>query len=291
MASIETIPGNSAGPHKAPVTKFLLHTTEGTSVEGAVAAYRANNSWPHLTVDARKGRGQRICYHLSYDVAARSLRNLSGGVETNTAGVIQIECVGTATDPNGIDWAWIGANIVGPICRELGIPIVSSVEWVAYPASYGQNARQRLSGSAWLAYQGVLGHEHCPENDHGDPGAIPIQALLNAAAPPPVPVPQEDDDMPYYIRNGQNGAAYRIGVGAPIHQQSISAYQADLKVFKQIDYSAGADCEAHLAAATQEWQCLAALTTISADVADIEAIVGEMMAAGDQAPVSEPDPA
>jgi hypothetical protein len=181
--------GNSAGPHQAPVSKLLLHTTEGGTIEGACAAYDVNNSWPHLTVDATPGRPYRVCGHLGYDVAARSLKNVSGGVETNTAGVIQIEIVGFATRPSEVDWVWIGRNLVGPIARECGIPLQSSVAWVAYPASYGGKAPQRLHGQDWLAYRGVLGHQHVPENEHGDPGLIPIELLLDAAA---ATIPEED---------------------------------------------------------------------------------------------------
>jgi len=175
------VQGNSAGPYSSQVDKFLIHTTEGGSIAGAIAAYRANNSWPHLTVDARVGRTPTITGHLDLDVAARSLRNMAGGVQTNTDGVIQIEVVGTATNPAGIDWAWIGREVVGPICRTMGIPVHSTVRWVPYPQSYGLNASQRLSGTAWTSFQGVLGHQHAPENDHGDPGAIPILVVLEAA--------------------------------------------------------------------------------------------------------------
>jgi hypothetical protein len=51
---------------------------------------------------------------------------------------------------------------------------------VAYPASYG-DAPQRLSPAAWDAYSGVLGHQHAPDNSHGDPGAIDINRILSAA--------------------------------------------------------------------------------------------------------------
>lgn len=186
------VQGNSAGSYSSPVDKFLIHTTEGGSIAGAVAAYRANNSWPHLTVDARVGQTPTICGHLDLNVAARSLRNMAGGVQTNTDGVIQIEVVGTATNPAGIDWAWIGEHVVGPICRTMGIPVHSTVSWVPYPASYGLRAAQRLSGAAWTAYQGVLGHQHAPENDHGDPGAIPILVVLDAAKFGGGSVPKED---------------------------------------------------------------------------------------------------
>jgi hypothetical protein len=185
--------GNSAGPFTSTVDKLLIHTTEGTSISGAIGAYTANNSWPHLTVDCRLGRTPVRCGHLDMDVAARALRNEPGGVQTNTDGVIQIEVVGFATDPAGIDWRWFGANVAAPICASKHIPIESHVNWVAYPASYGTSAPQRLSPAAWTDVKGFVGHQHVPENSHGDPGAIPILSILSAAqpTPPPLPVPKE----------------------------------------------------------------------------------------------------
>jgi len=216
-----SVPGNSAGPFTSPRNKFLFHKTQGTSIEGAVAAYRANNSWPHDTVDFMFGHNYRICHHLSYDVAARSLRNEPGGVQTNTAGVIQVEVVGFSEHPEQIDWRAFAIDYLGPRCRQLVIPIASSVTWVAYPASFGKNAAQRLSGAAWLSYRGILGHEHCPENDHGDPGAIPIQLILAAAQgqapppPPPSPPRRKDDDMPFILDNPETPPHAVIpGVGA-----------------------------------------------------------------------------
>ena len=206
------VQGNSAGAYSSPVDKFLIHTTEGGSIAGAVSAYQKNNSWPHLTVDARVGRTPEICGHLDLDVPARSLRNMAGGVQTNTDGVIQIEVVGSASNPAAIDWSWIGREVVGPICRTLGIPLVSGVAWVPYPASYGINARQRLSAAAWTSYRGVLGHQHAPENDHGDPGAIPIVMTLDAAkhgGAAPKPEPMEDDEMITVIGvAGEGGPRY-----------------------------------------------------------------------------------
>lgn len=165
--------------------------------------------------------------------------------------------------------------------------IDSAARWGAALRRSGE----AIANARWYGHRDVTA-KSCPGDIAyrrlGELNALTDHYTAVGLTPPPPP-PQEDDDMPYYIRNGQNGAAYRIGVGAPIHQQSISAYQADLKVFKQIDYPSGADCEAHLAAATAEWQNLAALSTISADVADIEAIVGGLMAAGAANPVSDPD--
>ncbi len=187
----EQMPGNSAGAMNGDGSrKLLLHSTEGTNIEGAFGAYRKNNSWPTFTVDCRK---RRVVRHLPDTVAARSLRNKAGGVETNRDGtiLIQIELMGFAGSPESIgsreDLVWLGTEVVGPLCRRNAIPIVTSVRWAPYPASYGVNATQRLSPAAWDAYSGVLGHQHAPENDHGDPGAIDIETILSAA--------RGDDDM------------------------------------------------------------------------------------------------
>jgi hypothetical protein len=181
----EQVLGNNAGSMKGGGTrKLLLHTTEGSTIEGAIGAYRIHNSWPHLTVDCKR---RRVVQHLPFTVPARSLRNASGGVETNRQGTIlvQIEIVGSAGQPSTIgtasDLEWFGREVVGVVCRQTGIPLDSSVAWTSYPASYGLRAGQRLSGSRWAGYSGILGHQHAPENDHGDPGKLDIARILAAA--------------------------------------------------------------------------------------------------------------
>lgn len=189
---VERVGGNNAGSMIGGGSrKLLLHTTEGSSIAGATGAYHANNSWPHLTVDCRK---RRAVQHLPLNVAARSLKNLAGGEETNRDGavLVQIEIVGFAGSPESIgspgDLEWFGREVVAPIARLTGIPLTSTVRWVPYPASFGRGAAQRLHGDAWDRYSGVCGHQHADENDHGDPGAIDINRILSAA--------RGEDDMP-----------------------------------------------------------------------------------------------
>jgi hypothetical protein len=83
---------------------------------------------------------------------------------------------------------WFGREVVGPVCAAQSIPVASTVRWAPYPQYYGADAAQRLSVAAWDAYSGVLGHQHAPDNLHGDPGAIDIETILSAA--------RGDDDMP-----------------------------------------------------------------------------------------------
>lgn len=196
LPSSNWIGGNSAGSMNGDGSrKLLLHSTEGTTIAGAVGAYQANNSWPHFTVDCKR---RQVTQHLDVHVAARSLRNDPGGADqTNRDGSIhvQIEMVGFAGSPESIgsteDLAWFGREVVRPICAEGAIPIQSTVTWVRYPNSYGKLASQRLSPAEWDAYSGVLGHQHAPDNSHGDPGLIDIHEILNAARGVPM-----EDDMP-----------------------------------------------------------------------------------------------
>lgn len=232
LPDVELIPGNDAGAmNGVGGRKLLLHSTEGASIEGAVAAYRARNVWPTLTVDMPE---RRVAQHLALEVAARSLKNLPGGVETNRAGkvLVQIEIVGSAVDPSSLgspeDLDWFGREVVAPICEAMAIPMVSTVRWVAYPASYGQAAVQRLSPSAWVAYSGLLGHQHAPENDHGDPGAIDIGRIL-AAATQEVHVMLTNDEVEAIARRCAQyvGGAEELS-GTTNLKGVISAVTADL---------------------------------------------------------------
>jgi hypothetical protein len=50
-----------------------------------------------------------------------------------------------------------------------------------------------MSAAEWDTFTGWCGHQHIPENDHTDPGALPIARLL---AHPAAAVSPEEDDMP-----------------------------------------------------------------------------------------------
>ena len=74
--------------------KIVHHTTEGSSAQGAFDAFKAHRSDPHFTVDS-----SAIYQHIDTDMAARSLKNLQGGVQTNKDSAIQIEVVGLSPCP------------------------------------------------------------------------------------------------------------------------------------------------------------------------------------------------
>ncbi len=80
------------------------------------------------------------------------------------------------------------------------MPLTTGVTFKAYPGSYGGNG-VRMSNSQWSNYRGHCGHQHVPENDHGDPGAFPMAAILDrakgttAAPSKPATTPTSETDM------------------------------------------------------------------------------------------------
>lgn len=165
----------------------VVHTTEGTSLPwydgGALA--------PNYTATPDFAKKRLVwTQHFPDTMSARALKNLPGGVQTNTLNCIQIELVGTCDKATSDKWSaqhiyWPGApqwaldevaEFVALKHQQLGIRIEGPEQigkaWRAYPASYGQKASQRFSFAQWSAFYGWCGHQHVPENDHGDPGSL-----------------------------------------------------------------------------------------------------------------------
>ncbi len=173
----------------------VLHTTEGATLPsydgGAVA--------PNVTgVPDFPSQTLKWYQHFDVDRSSRALVNLSGGVETNTLNSFQVELVGTCDPsthqrwenagvqhiywPEAPDWALAGvAKLLKWLNANHGVQLRSTVTFKAYPGSYGASNGVRLTGAQWQAYYGILGHQHVPENLHGDPGAIDINRILALA--------------------------------------------------------------------------------------------------------------
>lgn len=172
----------------------VLHTTEGYTVP----SYSGGAEAPNVTgLPDIRNKKVKWYQHFSVDRSSRALVNQVGGVQTNTLNCFQVELVGTCDPahktswgskkagvdyiywPDAPDWAleevgylvnWLYQN--HKIKRECG------VTFKPYPASYGASNGVRLSNADWLNYYGWLGHQHVPENLHGDPGDINIKKIL-----------------------------------------------------------------------------------------------------------------
>jgi hypothetical protein len=187
------------------------HTTEVM----AWPPYAGGGQAPHATIWPLPGVGVKVREHIPWTQNAKALMNLPGGVETNRRGVIQFELIGTC-DPSKRGkpgwYFWPDADDVvlealadyqRPILAQFGIPFTAPV-FQAYSGSYGARGitnRVRMTNAQWLAFQGICGHQHVPENTHGDPGAFPIDRFLAFLRG----TPQEDDMSAQDLLNAPAG--------------------------------------------------------------------------------------
>ncbi|MEA2218965.1 MAG: hypothetical protein QOJ35_1591 [Solirubrobacteraceae bacterium] len=169
LPGVERINGNDAGTFVASGPKIVWHTTEGSSVDGAVGAFQTNNSWPHFTLDPATGR---LVQHVPLNRAGRSLEHPQGTVETNRAHAIQVELVGFAKDSDHMSDAACAriAELARKIEAAVGVPRRAIATFTL--------TGQRLSESAWLGGSGHCGHQHVPHNNHTDPGALRMDRIL-----------------------------------------------------------------------------------------------------------------
>ncbi|RPF36527.1 hypothetical protein [Streptomyces sp. TLI_185] len=177
------------------VNVVVLHTTEGRTLPD----YEGGRMAPNLTaVPDLKAQKLTWYQHFDIDVSSRALVNLPGGVETNTLNVCQAELVGTCNPVTHQKWRDAGkghlywpeapqwalrelARFLAWMHEEHDVPLSGPKLWPPYPKSFGSRAGQRMSGHEWNAFNGVCGHTHVPENQHGDPGAIDFDGLIRFA--------------------------------------------------------------------------------------------------------------
>lgn len=154
--------GELVGPHR-----IVWHTTEGYGLP----TYSGSN--PHFTLDPQSGT---LYQHQDVRQGARALVNAAGGVETNRRGAIQIELIGfAAQSPNWSDQAYEHiADLARWIEAHCGVKREATVKFGAYPNALPP----RMSASQWNSYNGHCGHQHVPENEHGDPRGLRIDEVL-----------------------------------------------------------------------------------------------------------------
>lgn len=177
--------------------KGCLHTTEGSTLAGAEAAYK--NYPPHLGYDpVRRIKHQ----YVRLDRYSYAFRN----GETDDEFIVQVEMVGfaaqTHTWSNQV-YANIAEDVLKPLEDLVGIPR-------QHLRFYGANegivlARKtspiRLRPSALRSFSGWMGHQHAPGLDdngsilqygdeHWDPGGFRMDLALSF-----IPQPKKGEDM------------------------------------------------------------------------------------------------
>ena len=161
--------------------KLVLHTVESYNYSPNPENYYGHQFWPNFTGPTLGGD---FYQHFSITVGGYALKNKPGGVDTNTENVTQIEIPGKAAEIQLMlvrRLEYLG-DFISWWFKQVGLSSTSLSNWaqfVAYPDSYGYTAAQRLNNHAFLSRAGVIGHQHVPENDHGDPGKINTTFLYN----------------------------------------------------------------------------------------------------------------
>lgn len=178
----------------------VLHTTEGMTWPDYDGGSMAPNYTGLPPIGSSRGKWRA---HFPDEMSSRALKNLSGGVETNTANAVQFELIGTCDPRHMKSWngegrlfagkdyvywpkatarqkAWL-AGILADMHKRHGLVLHAPKVFVPYPASYGIDNGVRLSFDEWHKVRGVIGHQHVPENTHGDPGNIDTDYVLKKA--------------------------------------------------------------------------------------------------------------
>lgn len=173
--------------------RFTWHTYEagyGLGIQRAAKALVASGNEVHFVFHPLTGQIAQI---LPADRAARGLKNAAGGVQTNRLGRVhlQVEVIAYASSPWTLDLTPAGraglAKLV-EFARAWGVPDA----WPAGPPpAYRDDPPRNIpssprSATTWTGNSGHFGHSQVPENNHGDPGAIDFESLLQS---------EEDDDM------------------------------------------------------------------------------------------------
>lgn len=155
--------------------KGCLHTTEGSSIAGALSAYAPYP--PHGIYD---WRSREKLQHIPLSLASYSA--MDGNDDDY---MVQIELVGFAAESRfWPDQAWrnIAEDVVKPLEDHFGIP--RRIIWHGfkdardgiYPYLSSTASPIRLNAAQLRDFAGWLGHQHLPSPDeHWDPGALQLQ--------------------------------------------------------------------------------------------------------------------
>ena len=192
---------NNAGPFTGGPRKIVVHTTEG------INRPTYTNGMPHLDVvvlPTRTGwRNTRlsVLQYIPKTVGATALRNREGGVQTNRDSAYQIELVGTCSPkmaaryPQAFFWPGASDEILkdlGTLLRfvaqddQFDVDVLNvAADWSPLSDNGYAIRSTRFDMAQWDNFTGICGHQHVPENDHVDPGGLPVKKALDLSLPKP----------------------------------------------------------------------------------------------------------
>lgn len=219
--------------------KGMVHTTQGTSIEGAVSAYQAYP--PQLIVDPWR---KRKVQHISLANAGYALWN----EDVDDSRCVQIEIVGYAEDtPSWPDevYRWLGEELARPLHEHFGIPYVEVWKGFKSPADVDYilaSASSPLRLTQWEIdhFSGWLAHQHSPGDNHWDAGGFKCGLMLAYAQGNT----QEEDEMPLLVKGNKSSEVFVVSSTADGYWKRhigsselnvLKACGAELKVLNQWD--------------------------------------------------------
>ncbi len=184
------IPGRPGVPYdEYDDPKAMWHTTQGTSIEGAVSAYAAYP--PQLIVDPVR---KRKVQHISLNNAGYALWN----EDVDDSRCVQIEVVGYAEDTHlwsDETYRWLGEEVARPLHEHFGVPYVAV--WKGFKGEGDvdfvlASSASPLRLTQWEIdhFSGHLAHQHSPGDTHWDAGGFKCELMLayarGSVAPPEI---------------------------------------------------------------------------------------------------------
>jgi len=150
--------------------KGILHTTETSGFTPHGTKYGGwHTSYPHFTVVMLTNGTVLVYQHIPVNRAARALKNLAGGVQTNLDRIVQVEIVWRAAAGGQMPTALLDAlrRLMRWVEYVTGVPRRAVDSFHHYPPENGARLGRepwRMSGPEFDAFSGWLGHQHAPEN-------------------------------------------------------------------------------------------------------------------------------
>lgn len=189
--------GTTGGSMVGGMPHATLHTTETRNWAGK----------PYYHIEFMEvSPGLVLCrQYRPFNMAARSLRNAYGGVQTNRQGSVHIQAtiVGYAKDaPKGGSFTpamYQALHEFAVWCeQEWGVPRTASLPRPPGGPEFAKvSAPSRFTAASWKAYKGWSAHQNAPENTHWDCGRFDFEMMLSGAVVP------GDDDM--FCARGDQG--------------------------------------------------------------------------------------
>lgn len=171
---------------------IVHHMTEGSTAEGAFAAYRERGIAPTVTIDH-----QTIYQHFDTEMSASALLNLAGGVQTNRLSCVQIETVGFTNRRKLEPTLQNVAKFCRWVEKEHDIPPIWPNGYPRY-GTIGDPGGHNRSIRNWVSEAGHYGHSQVPENTHYDPGYFPAEIEIVMSG-----VPLQEEPFKLFI-DGRN---------------------------------------------------------------------------------------